>query len=314
MKRHSITRGRIYSLGGTDQRVTVNHSQMNQGTGIETPTDCYHLKFVVNGTEPYLVNEQKMTVKPGEYLLLNPEQKYEWEINSDTLVEGLCFRFTVDYLHSVVRSLLTGEDKLLDAPYEHPRPWIEMHQTVYPSATDPLGSFLSRIGERVQRGGFVLNEETSLELASRLVASQQHISAQINRVPGKKPVTQKEIFNRLCKARSIIRDRLFENVAVAELASEVHMAESHFYRSFKAAFGISPHQYHLNERVRKAAHIVVASNRSIAEIASAAGFDEPSAFTRIFKKIHGIPPLAFRNQQENKSVYGGSQVDNRWVA
>ncbi len=78
------------------------------------------------------------------------------------------------------------------------------------------------------------------------------------------------------------------------LADLCHVNESYFCRFFKKSFGKTPLSY-LNEyRAEKAAILLKESQKSITEIALETGFENSNYFTRIFRKLKGVSPSAFR--------------------
>lgn len=85
-----------------------------------------------------------------------------------------------------------------------------------------------------------------------------------------------------------------EPITSKHLADLCHVNESYFCRFFKKSFGKTPLSY-LNEyRAEKAAVLLKESQKSITEIALETGFENSNYFTRIFRKIKGISPSAFR--------------------
>lgn len=65
---------------------------------------------------------------------------------------------------------------------------------------------------------------------------------------------------------------------------------------FAQHYDCTPLQYLLNIRIRKACYYLVATNLSIAEIATVTGFEDNNYFSRKFRQILGISPRDYRNQ------------------
>jgi AraC-like DNA-binding protein len=70
---------------------------------------------------------------------------------------------------------------------------------------------------------------------------------------------------------------------------------------------MSPKDYIINERIRRAKKRLIETDDSIAKIAERYSFDSPSHFTRTFKKVVGISPLEYRNTQ--RKYQGEIQVE-----
>jgi AraC-like DNA-binding protein len=64
-------------------------------------------------------------------------------------------------------------------------------------------------------------------------------------------------------------------------------------RSFKDAYGLTPHAYHLNLRVNEA-KARLRMDGDLATVALDAGFCDQSHFTRVFTRCVGMPPAAYQ--------------------
>ncbi|MCH5586407.1 AraC family transcriptional regulator [Shimazuella sp. AN120528] len=88
-----------------------------------------------------------------------------------------------------------------------------------------------------------------------------------------------------------------KNFTLEELSTAVHISSSHLVRLFKEATHLTPHQYLIKIRIDHAKQLLEQPELSIGEIAHEVGFFDQSHFYRYFKRIVGITPRAYRNQQ-----------------
>ena len=93
---------------------------------------------------------------------------------------------------------------------------------------------------------------------------------------------------------SYIAKNFTESISVDDLAGLSHMSRSHFTVFFKENTGISPHLYINKYRVNVAKRALYTTNKTISEIALECGFQDSSSFIRVFKRLEGISPLAYR--------------------
>ncbi len=85
---------------------------------------------------------------------------------------------------------------------------------------------------------------------------------------------------------------------VKQTAAFVNMSESSFRHRFREMTGISPMEYMLQLRIRRAV-MALAGNMSISNAAEVSGFKDVNYFCRQFKKRFGVTPMQFRNQVIN---------------
>jgi AraC family transcriptional regulator len=91
-----------------------------------------------------------------------------------------------------------------------------------------------------------------------------------------------------------IRENLDTDIAVSDLAACIGVGRAHFFRIFRASFGMSPYRFVMRERVAKAKAMLEESRKAIGEIAVELGFPSHSHFTKIFRKMTGATPSQFR--------------------
>ena len=86
------------------------------------------------------------------------------------------------------------------------------------------------------------------------------------------------------------------DVSVAAMAQEANLEERTFLRRFRNATGLKPTEYCQHLRVGKARQMLEFTNGTIDHIAWTVGYQDPSAFRVIFKKITGLSPSDYRNR------------------
>ncbi len=85
-------------------------------------------------------------------------------------------------------------------------------------------------------------------------------------------------------------------VTVEQLVEPTGMARATFNRRFKLATGLSPVEYLQRLRVEKAKELLEQTMETIEEIAWQAGYDEPAAFRRVFRRITQLSPSDYRRK------------------
>jgi AraC family transcriptional regulator len=88
-----------------------------------------------------------------------------------------------------------------------------------------------------------------------------------------------------------------EPMTLWQLARDAAMSPYHFLRTFKAISGVTPYQFVLTQRLRRAAVRLRRTTDPISAIAYEAGFNDLSTFNRRFRRIMGMTPGAWRRRR-----------------
>ncbi|HEX3278232.1 MAG TPA: helix-turn-helix transcriptional regulator [Thermoleophilaceae bacterium] len=98
----------------------------------------------------------------------------------------------------------------------------------------------------------------------------------------------------LLRAKDLADARYFEPLEVDDLARAAGLSRAHFTREFRRAFGETPHAYLLTRRLERAAALLRSTDRSVAEICLAVGWQSVGSFTTSFTRTFGKSPTAYR--------------------
>lgn len=107
---------------------------------------------------------------------------------------------------------------------------------------------------------------------------------------------------RLLRARDLMDRDYWSTLDIDRLADVAIMSPAHFIRSFKAAFGETPHRYLQRRRVERAMYLLRTTDRSVTDICMAVGFSSLGTFSRTFTEIVGETPSRFRDRGEMPAV------------
>jgi len=91
-----------------------------------------------------------------------------------------------------------------------------------------------------------------------------------------------------------IRNHLHRPIALRELAAVLRLSNSQFCRSFKGAFGQTPHAYIISQRIELAMDRMLNSHAPLSQIAVSYGFTDRTHFTRQFRRNTGFTPSQWR--------------------
>ncbi len=85
-------------------------------------------------------------------------------------------------------------------------------------------------------------------------------------------------------------------LSIEEIASEMGLGHSQFYRKIKALTGYTPVELIRQLRLREGRRMLTATDKSISEIAYAVGFSSPAYFTKCYRAAFNETPSALRDK------------------
>lgn len=101
------------------------------------------------------------------------------------------------------------------------------------------------------------------------------------------------------KAKRFIDKKIGTKFNIEEVANYANISVSFLCREFKKTFGVTPYNYILNTRVELAKTMLSETNEPIHLICERFNFADIAHFSKAFKKIVGVSPSVFREQQRN---------------
>lgn len=233
----------------------------------------YQLLYIAAGQGHFFINGQERVVSAGNIIVYLPGQPQEYVYFKDDKTD-------VYWVH------FTGSDveKIID--YYN----IRLSENIIYIGTSPDYQWL--FGQIIQE--MQLCRPRFEELISLLL---RNIFILISRNLIKANRADNSLENEVELAMHYFRENYRSEINVEDYALSRGMSASNFYRVFKQISGSTPLQYILKLRLSNAQNLLENSNLSIAEIASAVGYENPLYFSRLFNKHIGVSPSEYRKMR-----------------
>jgi transcriptional regulator GlxA family with amidase domain len=87
-----------------------------------------------------------------------------------------------------------------------------------------------------------------------------------------------------------------KSLTLDDLAAQIHTSVRTLQRRFQMATGMTPIQYQQMVRIERSKELLEARNDAVQEIALQVGYQDRAAFGRLFKKLTGLTPDAYRQR------------------
>ena len=95
----------------------------------------------------------------------------------------------------------------------------------------------------------------------------------------------------------LIGERYRENLTAAEIAAGVYLSPTYVSLLFKQETGETLFEYLTKVRIERAKELLLDPQTKFYEVSEAVGYSDPSHFSKVFKKMTGLTPSAFRDRQ-----------------
>ena len=243
---------------------------------------------VTGGQGIITVQQQRLTVRAGDILLVPPQVVHSMEQLEDHEMEyyNILFRF----------SLL--ENSQQDSCYEkYLKPLYDGTRTVpvLVSAEDPLNkALLPHVTDLIlHRKEY--REDSELLIKSHIFAIMHHLSRSSSPTSSAQHAIQ-TTYDKLKQALMHIQSNYNQEISVEQAASLCGFSASHFMKLFRQLTGSSFTQYLKQFRLEQAAGQLLRTEEKVSAIAHQTGFQNLSYFTRAFTAQYGCSPAVYRRQ------------------
>ena len=106
---------------------------------------------------------------------------------------------------------------------------------------------------------------------------------------------------RLLRARDLIDRCYADALDVEAVARSANLSRAHFIRSFREAFGETPHRYLQRRRIERAMALLRETDRPVTEICLDVGFVSLGSFSTTFAEVVGCSPTEYRRREDPRA-------------
>ena len=121
----------------------------------------------------------------------------------------------------------------------------------------------------------------------------QHLSAVSNQLMVEEATAESPA---IARARAYIAEKHAEELSLSEVSHVVNMSAFYFCKTFKKSTGMTFTDYLARVRVEKVKNLLLNPHKRVSEAAYEAGFQSLSQFNRVFRRIAGEAPSAYRER------------------
>ena len=100
----------------------------------------------------------------------------------------------------------------------------------------------------------------------------------------------------MINAQRYIQKPYMDPITIKEIAADCFVTDRTLLRNFVSATGYTPKEYIQQVRIQKAREQIETTSMRIEQIALSVGYEDSSAFRKLFKKLTGLAPGEYRSR------------------
>lgn len=230
----------------------------------------FSIGAITGGHSHYLNQRSLQEVGPGSLVLMNPEEVHACNPIADQPWSYLMFYLDTDWLRSQQEEAGLGSEF---RPFD------------MTASRDPLlYQGLQHLHHQLVQAPDPLAREVACHLFSRQLLARLTPARWDDRPP-----------QHLQRAAELMQDDSASPLSLSQLSAVAGLTPSHFVRAFSQHYGMTPHAYLLDRRIRHA-RTLLKQGQPLAEVALASGFADQAHFQRQFKRRVAATPGQYRTQ------------------
>lgn len=266
--------------------IGISSNTFQKNPSVPAYITSYVLLFGMQGVAEYRINDKRKKLDQGALLFIRPGSKVQ-----KLKANGVIMAVRLDNAIMCGAYNRISKWQQLDHPFDQKLPNGEIFflPVRVKAGSDCFAKILDLIEQHYTKQ---LSMLFYFKLAEAILKAQHDYISRSTQLNFKRDTTRLEIFKRLNSAREFIEDNVHQNINLDELSCVSCLSKYHLVRTFKALYGKTPHQYHLDLRLRKI-HALIHSDVKINSLNSLAldfGFSDYSVFYKHYKKNYKVKP------------------------
>lgn len=235
----------------------------------------YHVHFVLNGKGVLEINDKLYHLKKDDIFLIPKGHPIKYFADEADPWEYMWITFDGAMAESYLNHMdLSHETPVVHSPIPN-KVYIPMIQKI-------LDTNELTFANEIKRVGYLY------EIISTVIEAQSAIRKEKNQYDYSS-ATYVDYALQYIKFN-------YDHIKVNDIAQYIGINRSYLTAIFKKQLHISPQEYLVSFRLKKAAELITTTNMSIQDISARIGYENALTFSKMFKQTYGVSPKNFRNQ------------------
>jgi len=277
-----------YDFGNDKCALVISDNQRVEPVHIH---DFYELVVISSGSAVHIIDDEKYPVIRGDVFVVRGDHRHGFDNTRDLCITNFLYRR--DYFEELKKEFghLPGFNALFvnEPLYRKNQKFkskLHLSTRQFREVSQLLNSMKKEQEE--SRPGFSEAIERNFEL---LIINVCRYYSDVE-TPNSKALL------RISTAIDFMESNFGQPVSISLLAKKTHMSESNFRHTFKKITGLSPIDFLIRLRIEKATEFMADTpGVNVTETSIRTGFENSAYFSKKFKEIIGITPMAYLKKQ-----------------
>lgn len=232
--------------------------------------NCFELSYYISGTGQLVVGNTVYNFKPHSVFITPPAFAHSLlSENLEVLYIGFFYDNSLGVINREIFIENTQSDDILTI--------LKLMESMYESKNDKL------------------TNATLFELQKLIIYTILDIQL-TNEASSSKDIFANVAFS--------LKQNFSKDVDFEKIAMNSGYSYHRFRHLFKEKYGVSPRQFHLNEKIYNSMQMLISTSQSIESIAMCCGFKSTANYISLFKKHNKLSPTQYRNSvKKNIETY-----------
>ncbi len=222
------------------------------------------IEYVISGSGTIITNDGEYHPQKGDTYILLPNENHEYYSSDDEPWVKIWINVSGPVINAITDAYSITKSNVFHCNTEQ---------------------YLRRIHKILEDGKLTV-PEMSAKISLVFHALIQHIVMDFSQ------------YNTAISDAQIIKDfidtNIYRQISTKEMSQLIYKSPAHTIRLFKKAYGVTPYDYYMENRIKKAVSLLRDTRFSVKEIAFMLGFCDEHYFSNIFKAKTGKKPSEYR--------------------
>ena len=247
--------------------------------------DFFEISIILQGESLYLIDNEWRTVRSGDILLFNPGVDHAEKQLLNTYSHQLHIGIRNFKLHGLAQNHFPTTQSLLSMQ--------DSQLKIFDKAWQLIEEF-----NQQQTNFNLMGKALVMEMMILILRSLE----KKERLSDETQASQNDRMHQVVQLiMTYMENNYAEDISIEQLATLYYVSPTYLSKIFKDLTGVSPINYLIQIRLKKAHELLTTGDLTVKEVAKAVGYEDAYHFSKSFKKHFGTSPSLVKKQENANS-------------